>query len=127
MGFFGKIFGNPDINENRLNWENLVDISQLDDLIEESYEKIVIIFKFSTQCGISRMAFNEFEKDFHYKEEEVKCYYLDILSYRTVSNEVADRFKVTHESPQLLVIKSGRVIDNSSHENIDAKSIEKYL
>lgn len=127
MGFFDKIFGSPDIKENRLNWENLIDISQLDDIIEESYEKIVVIFKFSTRCGISSMVFNKFENDFHYTEEKVKCYYLDLLRYRAVSNEVADRFKITHESPQLLVIKSGRVIDYKSHGNIDAKSIEKYL
>lgn len=130
MGLFDKIFGsptNPDINKNGIKWKNLTDVSQLDKIIEESNKKIIVIFKMSTRCGISRMAFNEFEKDFHYTEEEVKCYYLDILNYRSVSNEIANQFKITHESPQLLVIKSGRVIDYKSHGNIDAKSIEKYL
>lgn len=130
MGLFDKIFGgpsDPDINENEIKWENLTDVSQLDDIVEESNNKIITIFKNSTRCGISRMAFNAFEKDFHYKEEEVKCYYLDILNYRAVSNEIANRFKITHESPQLLVLKSGRVIDYKSHGNIDANSIEKYL
>jgi len=130
MGLFDKIFGgptDPDINKNGIEWENLTDISQLDVIIEESNKKIIVIFKMSTRCGVSRMAFNTFENDFHYTEEEVKCYYLDILNYRAVSNEIASRFKIIHESPQLLVLKSGRVIDNESHGNIDAKSIEKYL
>ena|SRR5690606_158559 len=130
MGLFDKFFGSPpdpDINENVVKWENLTDLSQLDQIIEESNKKIIVIFKFSTRCGISRMVFSAFEKDFHYAEEEVKCYYLDILNYRAVSNEIANRFKITHESPQLLVLKSGRVIDYKSHGNIDAKSIEKYL
>lgn len=130
MGLFDKFFGSPsdpDINENVVKWENLTDLSQLDQIIEESNKKIIVIFKMSTRCGVSRMAFNVFEKDFDYNEEQVKCYYLDILNYRTVSNEVADRFKIIHESPQLLVLKNGRVIDDKSHGNIDAKSIEKYL
>ena len=130
MGLFDKIFGgptDPDINKNGIKWENLTDVSQLDEIINESDKKIIVIFKMSTRCGVSRMAFNTFENDFHYTEEEVKCYYLDILNYRAVSNEIASRFKIIHESPQLLVLKSGRVIDNESHGNIDAKSIEKYL
>src|SRR5690606_32327679 len=124
MGLFDKFFGSPsdpDINENVVKWENLTDLSQLDQIIEESNKKIIVIFKMSTRCGVSRMAFNVFEKDFDYNEEQVKCYYLDILNYRTVSNEVADRFKIIHESPQLLVLKNGRVIDDKSHGNIDAK------
>src|SRR5690606_10350953 len=129
-GLFDKIFGSPvdpDLNEKSIKWENLTNASQLDAIIEESNNRIIVIFKFSTRCGISSMVFKAFEEDYHYAEEKVKCYYLDILNYRGVSNEIADRFKVTHESPQLLVLKSGRVIDYKSHGNIDAKSIEKYL
>lgn len=130
MGLFDKIFGgqeNQGLNEKVIKWENLTGDSQLGAIIEESNKNVIVIFKHSTRCGISRMAFNSFEKDFNYTEEEVKCYYLDILNYRDVSNKVEERFNIRHESPQLLVLKSGRVIDHESHGNIDVKSIEKYL
>ena len=46
-------------------------------------------------------------------------YFLDLISYRNVSNAIADEFGVLHQSPQILVVKDGKCIYDDSHMGID--------
>jgi len=55
------------------------------------------------------------------------AYYLDLLNYRDISNEIATRFNVVHQSPQILGIKNGVCVYHASHENIQAKDLEKFV
>ena len=59
--------------------------------------------------------------------DEVPIYYLDLLSYRDVSNLIAEQFGVPHQSPQLLVIKNGDCIYNNSHLSISVKDVRQIL
>jgi len=116
MGLRTTIFGNNREKNANFNWNELEDIKQLDDLIELSKSKKVAIFKHSTRCGISRAVKKAFEKQF--KDIDAVFYYLDLLKHRDISNEIALRFNVQHQSPQLLVLKDGKVIKNDSHYNL---------
>lgn len=109
-----------------MNWINLTDINQLDLIIEESKNKPVVIFKHSTRCIISKMALRGFENDYNL-DNDYFCYYLDLIAYRDISNEIANRFGIEHQSPQLLIIKNGLVVYNESHEGIDANVLKTYL
>ncbi|TNF08335.1 MAG: DUF2847 family protein, partial [Bacillota bacterium] len=53
-------------------------------------------------------------------------YFLDLLNHRDVSNEIANRFQVVHQSPQLILIKNGVAVYNASHSEIQAEVLEKY-
>lgn len=98
-------------------WQKLTSIDQLDEVDESSKEKPVLLFKHSTSCPISAMALNRFERS--YKENTAfEPYYLDLISYRDVSNEIANRYGVRHESPQVLLIKGAKAIYNTSHTAI---------
>ena len=127
MSFFDKIFGseNSEVNSN-VNWIPLTDISQLEDIVEISNDKIVGIFKHSTRCSISRFALKQFESEYNL-EDKVDLYFLDLLNYREVSNEIVNRFQVVHQSPQLLLIKNGVAVYNASHSDIQAEFLEKYI
>jgi len=131
MGFFDKLKKTQrDIVKEEIieiPWHVLSQIDQLDAIIKESLSKPVVIFKHSTRCGISRMVLKEFEKSYNLTENQVKLYFLDLLQNRDLSNEIAARFKVIHESPQLLIIKNGLVVHHDSHNSIDASHIEKYI
>ena len=109
-----------------MNWKILEHIDQIDKVINESWHKPVLIFKHSTRCIISKMALKNFESDFNL-ENAIDAYYLDLIAYRTISNEIAETFNVEHQSPQILVIKNGVVVYNESHEGIDAKVLSKYI
>jgi len=130
MGLFGGIFGNSDnedTNTSAVKWNDLTEIKQLDDIVVESAETPVIIFKHSTRCGISRMALKGFESSYSIGEEHAKPYYLDLLNHRDISNEIANRFGVMHQSPQVLVIKNGVAVYNESHGDIDANEVKGRL
>jgi len=117
MSLFNSIFGSkPDDNSDNLKWNSLSDLSELETIIENSKTRIQVIFKHSTRCGISRAVLKQFEK----KEIDatIDLYYLDLLSYRAISNELAQRFNVIHQSPQLLVVKNGVVVKHDSHYDL---------
>jgi bacillithiol system protein YtxJ len=69
------------------------------------------------------MALKNFENEFD-TTSEIEIYYLDLLNYRAISNEIATRFGVVHQSPQVVLIKNGVSVYNASHENIDAKVLK---
>ena len=108
-----------------MNWIKIKSPDQLDVLRAESKNQPVIIFKHSTRCSISHTALNRLERS--WKEDEmttVKPYYLDLLSYREISNLIADLFDVEHQSPQVIVLKDGEAVFHKSHFDIDFQGIK---
>lgn len=129
MSTFGKWFGRSEktSQNDTVSWLELTNVLQLDGIVAQSGQKPQLIFKHSTRCGISRMVKNQFEKDYPLSSSEVDLYYLDLLNYREVSNTIASRFKVYHESPQLLVIKDGNVLKHASHGSILDLDLKELL
>lgn len=121
MGIINKIFGGSvePKDEKVLPWIPLNDLQQLGHIENKSATKTQIVFKHSTRCGISRMVMNQFVDAYSFTEKDADLYYLDLLNYRDVSNEVGYKFQVLHESPQLLVIKNGVVVAHASHGAIN--------
>jgi bacillithiol system protein YtxJ len=107
-------------------WNTLENEKQLEEIKKTSFEKPVAIFKHSTRCSISRMAWNQFQKQYTISSENMELYFLDLLEFRSVSNAIADQFHVQHQSPQIIVIKDGQAIFHTSHESIDAKDLEEF-
>jgi bacillithiol system protein YtxJ len=129
MTLFSSLFGNSEnqnSSESKMNWIQLTDLGQLNKISLLSNEKPVIIFKHSTRCSISRMALKQFENEFDSKDE-VEVYFLDLLEHRDISNEIATRFNVYHQSPQLLLIKEGKSVYDVSHSDIDAVELKGKL
>ncbi|MBG6188843.1 bacillithiol system redox-active protein YtxJ [Flavobacterium sp. CAN_S2] len=125
MSFFKNMFNSSeekDSNENKINWNELTDLGQLNEIIAVSNEKPVAIFKHSTRCSVSRMALKQFENEFN-SSDKVTPYFLDLIAHRDISNEIANRFGVTHQSPQLILIKEGKAIYSVSHSDIDAEEL----
>ncbi|HEY9222382.1 MAG TPA: bacillithiol system redox-active protein YtxJ [Lutibacter sp.] len=129
MGLFDNFFKSADKEENnmKINWVPLNDITQLSEIINISSDKPVLIFKHSTRCGISRMVLKNFESDYDIPETEMDLYFLDLLNYRALSQDISTKFNVRHQSPQVLVIKNGEVIYNDSHDYISVGKIKKLL
>ena len=106
-----------------VNWSVLESIDQLKTIESESTEQPVLIYKHSTRCGISGMTMNRLERTWSDELNHIKTYYLDLISFREISNEIASRFGVYHESPQVLLIKDGRSVYDASHMDINVDSI----
>ena len=128
MKFFNNLFTNGlSKNENeKLTWNELTRIETLDDITEISKTQAVVIFKHSTRCSISKMVLSQFEENFELKGE-VRLYFLNLLLYREISNQIASRFNVHHQSPQIILIKKGIAVYNASHEEIKAGKLMNLL
>ena len=104
-----------------MQWIHLTDEEQLKQLISKSGTKPQVIFKHSTRCSISSVAFQRLQKAL--QPEGLEFYYLDLLAHRPLSNKVSEVFKVHHESPQVLVIRDGKCIYDESHLAISMTDI----
>lgn len=124
---FKKLFGSSEPKEEKvLPWIALNSITQLDEIAEKSKGKTQLIFKHSTRCGISRMVMNQFVSAYDV-DSNADLYYLDLLNYRDVSNEVGYKFQVMHQSPQLLVMRNGVVVAHDSHGGINEMDLAGYV
>lgn len=101
-----------------MNWISLTTEDQLQHI--KNSPGFHIIFKHSTRCAISMMARKRFELEWEAIPENTPLYFLDLIKYRNISNEIARLFQVHHESPQLLIIKDGQCVLEQSHGDISA-------
>ena len=122
MSFLKNVFkSNNNLKEEattKVQWKPITSIAELDALSEASQSETVLIFKHSTRCGISKMVLRQFEKALNAADEKVTVHYLDLLNYRDISDEIAAKFQVFHQSPQLLVLKNGVAVADASHYSI---------
>ncbi len=104
-----------------MNWIILTDQQQLNSLKELSSQKAQLIFKHSTRCATSSMAKARLERSS--QPDNIDFYFLDLVKYRQLSNKIAETFAVTHESPQVLLIKNGECTYEESHSAIQMEEI----
>ncbi|PJJ66913.1 MULTISPECIES: bacillithiol system redox-active protein YtxJ [Chryseobacterium] len=127
MSFFDKIFGGKEeAKEQKSFWKPIESEDDLKIAIDNSYAYKVAIFKHSTSCFISKTVLRNFEKEIESLENTddiAELYFLDLLAYRPLSNKIAEDLGVRHESPQLLVVENGKVINNASHQNISINQL----
>ncbi len=133
MGLLNNIFGVSNNKSSKqevksfINWIPLTSLDQLETIKKESKTTSIFIFKHSTRCGISRMVLKQFENLFKEEHQNLKVYYLDLLNYRNISDEVGFTFQVMHQSPQLLVIKNAVSVYNASHYDITQTDLSRFL
>jgi len=107
-----------------MDWIPLKTHNDLETIDAASQDADVFIFKHSTTCGISRFVLKDFQRDLGKVDlSKHKFYLLDLLKYRSISNAISTRYKVTHQSPQLLRIRKGAAIYHSSHSSISVSAI----
>lgn len=104
-----------------MNWLPLTDVSQLDAITEKSNEQSVVLFKHSTRCSISHMAKGRLDRSEDIPDTDF--YYLDLIAFRNISDEIAKRYQVHHESPQILLIRNGECVYAESHSGIIIEEI----
>jgi bacillithiol system protein YtxJ len=109
-----------------MNWNKLTSEAQIDQVIAASEEKPVLLFKHSTRCSISSMSLDRLLRNWKPEDaDKITPYYLDLIAFRSVSNLVAERFGIPHESPQVLLIQKGKVTYHESHYGISYAEIMK--
>jgi hypothetical protein len=127
-----------------MRWKELATAEQFSRLLQESHNFPVVIFKHSTRCATSSVAMSRVERDHqelenfpkvsnfwkvHHNDDigEIDFYYLDVLVNRDLSRHIAEYLGITHQSPQLLMIKNGKCVYHASHLFISLDAAVKHL
>jgi len=102
-----------------MNWKRITTTEHLSQLEEESRDNSVLIFKHSTRCSISDSALGRLQRNWKEENaEQMSCYYLDLIQFRDLSNRVAEKYGIRHESPQALIIRDGKCVFSQTHSQI---------
>lgn len=99
-----------------LQWNFLTNEDQLQLITKNSFTRPQVLFKHSTRCGTSNIALSRLDRSS--ENHGADFYFLDLIRYRNISNQVAKDFEVYHESPQILIIKNGECVYDESHLGI---------
>jgi len=128
MGIFNSLFRNRSEADklNSIGWIKLESVTDIDEIIDQSKINTIVIFKHSSRCGISSIVLRKFEKQTILVSDQTNFHLLNVIQHRNISNEISKLFSVHHESPQLLIIKKGKVIVHASQYAILNLDLSKY-
>lgn len=87
---------------------------------------VAVLLKYSTTCPISANARRELQA-FEARHPDQPVYGVDVHRARALSDEIADRLDVPHESPQTLVLRDGAVVSTTTHWDVSAADLEQTL
>lgn len=126
MGIFDKLFSGSGSTPKDM-WSPLNSNEEVEDVIKASEETAQVILKHSTSCGTSFFAKRHIEGLRSKYEDQVGFSIIDVIRSRPVSEYLAKKFEIRHESPQVFVIKKGEVIWNGSHSHANSGNVSKAL
>lgn len=107
-------------------WENIDSWEKVEQAFKWSHERPVFILKHSTRCGLSTQAKYELELWSQKGKRDLSIFYLDLLTYREISNQIATVTKVAHQSPQLIALANGEAVDSISHSSIEENELNHF-
>lgn len=111
-----------------MQWQTITTIDELNKAIELSHSKPVLIFKHSTRCAVSSMAFDRLDRSWNAEEmKDVAAFMIDVIMHRPVSMAVQEKTGVWHESPQIILLVNGQVQFHESHMGIYYDSVKEAL
>ncbi len=89
----------------------------LESLFSQSAEHPVIVFKHDTSCPISAAAYRQMQR----MNQAVAV--VDVARSQELSEEIATRTGVKHESPQVIVVNDGQAVWSASHYDITQEAV----
>lgn len=95
--------------------------TDLDRLFAQSDQHDVVLFNHDPWCPISGRAIKEMNQVAH----DVAL--IDVSRFHAITSAVAERTRVRHESPQVLILRRGQATWSASHFAITAESVNQAV
>jgi bacillithiol system protein YtxJ len=103
-------------------------VHELDRVLSDSHHRPVLLFKHSYTCGISAEALDELRAHIDDSSAHTADYAMvTVQTHRDVSNTIAERLGVRHETPQAILVREGRVVWAASHFRVNAAELHQAL
>lgn len=103
------------------NFIRLEDAHGFADLVDASKSRPVVVFKHSLTCPLSAAAYEQLA------ELGVEVALVEVQTSRELSREIERKTGITHESPQVILLRNGQVVWTASHWNVKAESLAEAL
>ncbi|WP_260865916.1 bacillithiol system redox-active protein YtxJ [Paenibacillus xylanexedens] len=98
--------------------------------LQHSEDHPVLIFKHSTTCPTSARAYREFMafvgSNASESGQRMDYHIVKVIESRALSRHIAEETAVIHQSPQVLLLEQGRVIQHTSHGKITKKRLTQW-
>ena len=108
-------------------FQPLTELAVIDEVLSESRERATVLFKHSPTCGISAHVHYELTQLLRDPQLDADWYLISVRASRAVSDALADRLKVWHASPQVIVLRGGKVMWHGSHFGVSERSVRRAL
>jgi bacillithiol system protein YtxJ len=99
----------------------ITEVESFEELVSQSHNAPVVIFKHSTTCPISAAAYQEMSRF----DGDVAL--IEVQRARNLSNEIEQKTGVAHESPQVLVLRNGMSVWDASHWKVKADAVREAV
>jgi bacillithiol system protein YtxJ len=106
---------------------HLSHIEELDAAIAESLDRPVLLFKHSRSCGVSCEALDELQLHVERSSQRAAYKLITVQSHRRLSDELAARFGIRHETPQAILLRDGVPVWTASHFRITARHLDTVV
>jgi bacillithiol system protein YtxJ len=104
-------------------------VADLEEALEHSHREPVVLFKHSHTCGVSAEALDELRDHIQTAAapSPVRYAMVTVQTHRDLSNRIAERLGIRHETPQALLVRGGRVVWSASHFRVNAAELRRAL
>lgn len=131
MGIFDKITkaftGVEAPSEENTVWNMISSNQEIEQMLEKSHTRTQIVYKHSPSCGVSYFALRNLNDPNLLENDELDFHLIDVIYDRAVSKAFAEKMGIRHESPQIFVIKNGKVLWHDSHNSVHAKNVLEHI
>jgi bacillithiol system protein YtxJ len=87
---------------------------------------LAVVFKHSTTCPVSFYADRQM-RAFMTSHPQVPVYRILVREERATSDRIADWTGIEHESPQVIVLRKGKVMASASHGEVTEDNIAELV
>ena len=100
---------------------------ELGQIMDESCQRQIILFKHSTTCPVSNRAWREVQNFIKVSSHEVLVGMIKVIESRSVSNQVTEELGLIHQSPQVLLVRDRQIMWHASHQDVTQAKLTKAL
>jgi bacillithiol system protein YtxJ len=108
-----------------IGWKPLNHESLLEQIGDASFIRPQVLLKHSTRCSVSSGVLSRLNQ--HDTPDHCDFYLLDLISFRNISNQLAEHYEVRHESPQVLLIWKGNCVYHASHRSVSMEKLQEAI
>ncbi len=96
--------------------------AHISEILEASKTGPVIIFKFSSECASSSRLKADLQKKVDEKKLIQPIYLIVVQLQKTLSKKIEEYFDIKHESPQIIILRNGKVVYTANHLRIKTEN-----